>query len=70
MRLAMDIAGYAKTTKTAEVVGPLKEEIIERAIYYACPKCSKAAFGIFDVLDDPGALGARLRIQLQRPVKC
>ena len=28
---AMDIAGYARTTKTAEVVSSLKEEITERA---------------------------------------
>ena len=25
IRAAMDIAGYSRTTKTAEVVGPLKE---------------------------------------------
>ena len=31
IRAAMVIAGYSKTTKTAEVVGPLKEEITERA---------------------------------------
>jgi len=28
---AMDIAGYARTTKTAEVVSSLKEQISERA---------------------------------------
>ena len=28
---AMNIAGYSKTTATTEVVGPLKEEITERA---------------------------------------
>ena len=27
----MDLAGYSRTTKTAEVVGPLKEEITEWA---------------------------------------
>ena len=31
IRTAMDIAGYARTTKTAEVVSSLKEEITERA---------------------------------------
>ena len=31
IRAAMDIAGYSKMTKTTEVVGPLKYEIIERA---------------------------------------
>ena len=31
IRAAMDMAGYSKRTKTSEVVGPLKEEITERA---------------------------------------
>ena len=31
IRTAMDIAGYARTTKTAEIVSSLKEEITERA---------------------------------------
>ena len=55
IRLAMDIAGYAKTTKVAEVVGPLKEEIIERASTMLALNAPKAAFGIVDVLDDPSA---------------
>ena len=66
VRLAMDIAGYAKP-QTAEAVGPLKEEIIERASTVAL-NAPKAAFGIFDVLDDPGALGARNTIAAAREV--
>ena len=31
IRKAMDIAGYAKTTKSGEVVKNLREEVIERA---------------------------------------
>ena len=31
IRADMDLAGYSRSTKTAEVVGPLKEEITERA---------------------------------------
>ncbi len=68
VRLAMDIAGYAKTTKTAEVVGPLKEEIIDRASMMLALNAPKAAFGIFDVLDDPSALGARNTIAAAREV--
>jgi hypothetical protein len=68
IRLAMDIAGYAKTTKVAEVVGPLKEEIIERASTMLALNAPKAAFGIVDVLDDPSALGARNAIQAAREV--
>ena len=47
----MDIAGYSRTTKTAEVVGPLKEEITERAGMMLAMNAPKAAFGIVDVLD-------------------
>ena len=50
---AMNLAGYSRTTKTAEVVGPLKEEITERAGMMLAMNSPKAAFGIVDVLDDP-----------------
>ena len=68
IRLAMDIAGYAKTTKVAEVVDPLKEEIIEQASTMLALNAPKAAFGIVGVLDDPSALGARNAIQAAREV--
>ena len=59
IRLAMDMAGYSKSTKTTEVVGPLKEEITERAGLMLAMNAPKAAFGIVDVLDEPAAMGAR-----------
>ena len=31
IRKAMTLAGYSKSTKTSEVVGPLREEITDRA---------------------------------------
>jgi hypothetical protein len=68
IQAAMDIAGYAKNTKTTEVVGPLKEEITERAGMMLAMNAPKAAFGIIDVLDDPSALGARNAISAAREV--
>lgn len=68
IRLAMDMAGYSKTTATSEVVGPLKEQIIDRASMMLALNAPKAAFGIFDVLDDPSALGARNTIAAAREV--
>ena len=68
IRAAMDIAGYSKTTATSEVVGPLKEEITERAGMMLAMNAPKAAFGIIDVLDDPSALGARNAISAAREV--
>ena len=58
IRAALDLAGYSRTTKTAEVVGPLKEEITERAGMMLAMNAPKAAFGIVDVIDDPSAMGA------------
>lgn len=68
IRAAMDIAGYSKTTKTSEVVGPLKDEIVDRASMMLAINAPKAAFGIVGVLDDPGALGARNAISAAREV--
>jgi len=68
IRAAMNIAGYSKTTATTEVVGPLKEEITERAGMMLAINAPKAAFGIIDVLDDPSALGARNAISAAREV--
>ena len=68
IRPAMTIAGYAKTTKTAEVVSSLKEEITERASMMLAMNAPKAAFGIVDVLNDPSSLGARNAISAARKV--
>ena len=68
IRLAMDIAGYAKNIKTTEVVGPLKEEFAERVGMMLVMNAPKAAFGIVDVLDDPSAMGARNSISAAREI--
>ena len=64
----MTIAGYAKTTKAAEVVSSLKEEITERASMMLTMNAPKAAFGIADVLNDPSSLGVRNAISAAREV--
>ncbi len=68
IRAAMDMAGYSKSTKTTEVVGPLTEEITERASMILAMNAPKAAFGIVDVLDDLSALGTRNPISAAREV--
>ena len=68
IRKAMDVAGYAKTTKSGEVVKNLREEIIDRASLMLAINAPKAAFGIIDVLDDPGAMGARNSIAAAREI--
>ena len=68
IRTTMDIAGYARTTKTAEVVSSLKEEITERASMMMAMNAPKAAFGIVEVLNDPSSLGAKNAISAAREI--
>ena len=68
IRAAMDIAGYSKMTKTAEGVGPLKEEITERAGMMLAMNAPKDVFVIVDVLYDPSAMGARNAISASREI--
>lgn len=68
IRAAMNIAGYAPTTKISEVVGNLREEIIERASLMLAMNAPKATFSIINVLDEPDALGARNAVQAAREV--
>lgn len=68
IRLAMDMAGYAKTTSAQEVVGNLRDEIMDRTSMMMALNAPKAAFGITDVLDDPSAMGAKNAIAAAKEV--
>jgi hypothetical protein len=68
IRNAMNIAGYASTTKLSDVVNPLKDEIVERASLMLAMNAPKAAYGIINVLEDPSSLGARNAISAAREV--
>ena len=68
VRLAMDMAGYAKTTSVQEVVGNLRDEIMDRTSMMMALNAPKAAFGINDVLDDPSAMGAKNAIAAAKEV--
>ena len=46
IKVAMDFAGYSRTTKTAEVVGLLKEEITKQAVMVLAMNTPEAAFGM------------------------
>lgn len=68
IRRAMALAGYSENTKVKEVVGPLKEEILDRTNMMMAMNAPKAAFGMVNVLDDPTALGARNQINAAKEV--
>ena len=67
-RKAMDIAGYAKTTKISEVTGSLEDNILNATNKFLTLNGPKAAFGIVDVLDDPSGMGARNSIAAAREI--
>ena len=68
LRAAMRIAGYSDTTKLGVVVGPLRDQIVDRASMLLALNAPKAAFGMIDVLDDPNTLGARNSISAAREI--
>lgn len=68
IRMAMNIAGYSSTTKISEVVGPLREKIVDRASLMLAMNAPKATFSIINVLDDPSSLGARNAVQAAREI--
>tara|TARA_E500000178_G_C16888157_1_gene692286 strand:- start:441 stop:833 length:393 start_codon:yes stop_codon:yes gene_type:complete len=68
IRAAMTEAGYSTNTSTSEVVGPLKDEIIERTSQLLALNAPKAAFGVIGVLDDPSAMGARNSVSAAREI--
>ena len=59
IRAAMNAAGYSPNTRISEVVTPLREEIVDRASMVLAMNAPKATFSMVDVLNDPGAMGAR-----------
>ncbi len=59
IREAMRAAGYSDNTRLNEVVGPLKDQIIERSSLLLAMNAPRATFSMVDVLIDPGAMGAR-----------
>lgn len=68
IRTAMRMAGYSDGTRVKEVVGPLKEQIIERTALMLAIHAPKATHGIVDVINDPSLPGARNVLQAAREV--
>ena len=59
IREAMNMAGYSVNTRVSEVVGPLRDEIVDRASMVLALNAPRASYSMVDVLNDPGSMGAR-----------
>jgi hypothetical protein len=68
IRTAMTIAGYSKDTKIKEVVGPLKDLIVERTTMMLAMNAPRATHGIMDVMNKPSTPGARNVLQAAKEV--
>lgn len=68
VRAAMDLAGYSENTATKEVIGPLKEHIIELTNTYLAMNGPKAAVGLVNVIDSPNTLGAANKLKAAESV--
>jgi len=68
VRSAMRMAGYSDTTKIHEVVGPLRDEIVERASMMLAMNAPLATISMIDVLHDPAAMGARNAVAAAREI--
>ena len=67
-RVAMDVAGYSKTTKPMSVVSFLREEVIERTQTYLAANGPLAAVAMTGVIVDPTALGNRDKLSAAREI--
>ena len=68
IRAAMRAAGYSDSTKQSEVVGPLRNEIVDRASLLLAMNAPLATFSMIDVLHDPSAMGARNAVAAAREI--
>jgi hypothetical protein len=59
---AKHLAGYSENTATFDIVESLREEIAEATRAFIKDSAAKAAYSMYQVLDDPTALGNKERI--------
>jgi hypothetical protein len=68
VRVAMDLAGYSKTTTIREAITPIRDEVIDAATLVIAMNAPKAASEMVGVLSAPQALGARNTIAAAKEV--
>lgn len=65
---AKELAGYAPTTLVSWLLESLKEEIVERTKLYLAKNAPKAAFGVLDVMDNPGKMGQTVKLSAAKEI--
>lgn len=65
---AKELAGYAPTTLTSWLIDSVKEELIEHTKLYLAKNAPKAAFGVMNVMDNPGLRGQMVKLSAAKEV--
>jgi len=68
VRKAMRIAGYKPTSPSSTVTGPLADEIAALTNKFIAQSATKAAFSMFEVMDDPVQLGNKDKLSAARDI--
>jgi hypothetical protein len=65
---AKELAGYSPTTLTSWLIDSVKEDLIEHTKLYLAKNAPKAAFGVMNVMDNPGLRGQMVRLSAAKEV--
>ncbi len=63
LRKAMTAAGYSKDSDVYEVMGPMRDLIIEASRDFLMFNTGKAAMNLLEVIEKPGELGNNIRLK-------
>ena len=61
-RLAKELAGYSKNTPLSEVMEPLHEEVEARTRKFISSAATKAAFELYNIINNPTDLGNKEKL--------
>tara|TARA_S200002703_G_C3781088_1_gene240684 strand:+ start:496 stop:867 length:372 start_codon:yes stop_codon:yes gene_type:complete len=65
---AKKLAGYAEGVATAQVVGAIEDEIVERTKKFIAQSSTKAAYTMFSVMADPTDLGVKEKMTAAKDI--
>lgn len=68
IRMAMDLAGYAKTTTVKYIVDTLHEEILDVSNKLLAGSTAKAVHNLLNLLDQPGTPNAKIILEATKSV--
>lgn len=68
VRLAMDMAGYSKTTSVSYITNLLHEEMVEVAQKIMAAHAAQASFTVIGLMDDPAQLNSKTLLEAAKQI--